>query len=214
MAFVYILRNGTDNIFKIGRTIDIDVRLRQLRTGNPQLSVFQLIETDQEVACEGYLHKRLASRQIGGGSAQEFFAITEAELGPIITDAKAYLETSLPVLLAAEQIQQQDSDGSIRIPGNAAIAMHQEMLEMAEKIRRLQAVMEEQIAPLQSHYDYLEAELKVTMGSAAELKGIATWKTGAQNRFDQKAFKEAEPELYERYKKQTRTRTFRLLKSR
>ena len=27
MACVYILRNGADNIFKIGRTIDIETRL-------------------------------------------------------------------------------------------------------------------------------------------------------------------------------------------
>lgn len=213
MACVYILRNGTDNIFKIGRTIDIETRLSQLRTGNPKLTVFQLIETDHDVFCESYLHKRLSTKQISGGSSQEFFAVTPAELEPIIMDAKAYLEECLPVLLEAERMQEKDSDGSIKIPGNAAISMHQEMLEAAEQIRRLKSVMEEQIAGLESRYDYLEAELKVTMGTAAELKGIATWKTGARRTFDQTAFKEAEPKLYEQYKKQSRTRTFRLVKA-
>ena len=73
MACVYILRNGTDNIFKIGRTIDIETRLRQLRTGNPKLTVFQLIETDHDVFCESYLHKRLSTKQTSGGSSQEIF---------------------------------------------------------------------------------------------------------------------------------------------
>ena len=80
----YVLRNATDNIFKIGRTIDIETRSRQLRTGNPQVTVFQLIETDHDVFCESYLHKRLSTKQIGGGSSQEFFAVTPAELAPII----------------------------------------------------------------------------------------------------------------------------------
>jgi predicted phage-related endonuclease len=105
------------------------------------------------------------------------------------------------VLLEAARIQETDSDGSIKIPGNATISIHHEMLEAAEQIRRLQ-----------SRYDYLEAELKVTMGTASELKAIATWKTGVRNAFDQKAFKEAEPKLYEQYKKQSRTRTLRLAK--
>jgi hypothetical protein len=171
-----------------------------------------LIETDHDVICESYLHKRLGSKQISGGSSQEFFAVTPAELGPIVTDAKAYLEECVPVLLEAERMQQEDSDGLIKIPGNAAISMHQEMLEVAEQIRRLQSMMMEQVAGLQSRYDFLEAELKVTMGTAAELKGIATWKSGVRNRFDQTAFKEAEPKLYEQYKTQSRTRTFRLVK--
>ncbi|MBR0801326.1 GIY-YIG nuclease family protein [Bradyrhizobium jicamae] len=212
MAYVYILQNGTDNIFKIGRTIDIEARLRQLRTGNPQLTVFQLIETDHEVFCESYLHKRLGTKQICGGSSEEFFAVTPAELEPIIADAKAYLVECLPMLLEAERMQEKDSDGSTKIPGNAAISMHQEMLEVAEQIHRLQAVMMEQIAGLQSRYDFLEAEIKVTMGTAAELKGIATWKTGVRNGFDRSAFQEAEPKLYEQYKKQSRTRTFKLMK--
>ena len=86
------------------------------------------------------------------------------------------------------------------------------MLEVAEQIRRLRSAVEEQIAGLESRHIYLEAELKVTIGIAAELRGIATWKTGARSTFDQTAFKEAEPKLYEQYKKQSRTRTFRLVK--
>ena len=36
MAFVYILRSGSENLFKIGRTDgDVDARIRQLATGNP-----------------------------------------------------------------------------------------------------------------------------------------------------------------------------------
>jgi hypothetical protein len=36
MAYVYILRSGTENIFKIGRTKgDVDTRILQLSTGNP-----------------------------------------------------------------------------------------------------------------------------------------------------------------------------------
>ena len=56
MAYVYVLRSGTENIFKIGRTTrDVDARIYQLSTGNPQpLTKYAVIETDYDTVCEKY----------------------------------------------------------------------------------------------------------------------------------------------------------------
>ncbi len=78
MAYVYILQSGTENIFKVGRTKrDVDARIQQLSTGNPYpLTKFEVIETEHDALCESYLHRRLSTKKIFRGLAQEFFAIT------------------------------------------------------------------------------------------------------------------------------------------
>jgi Meiotically Up-regulated Gene 113 (MUG113) protein len=65
MAYVYILRSGSENLFKIGRTDrDVDARIRQLATGNPhRLTKFDCIETEHDSLCETYLHRILRSRK-------------------------------------------------------------------------------------------------------------------------------------------------------
>ena len=48
MACVYILRSGNENLFKIGKSGDVEDRVRGLTTGNPRLVVFDKIETEDE----------------------------------------------------------------------------------------------------------------------------------------------------------------------
>ena len=56
--------------------------------------------------------------------------------------------------------------------------------------------------------------IKRAMGGAARLtingRDAATWKTQTANRFDQRAFQEAHPALFEQFIKQTESRVFRL----
>ena len=56
--------------------------------------------------------------------------------------------------------------------------------------------------------------IKRAMGDAARLtingRDAATWKTQTANRFDQRAFQEAHPALFEQFIKQTESRVFRL----
>jgi hypothetical protein len=122
MAYVYVLRSGTENFFKIGRTRgDVDARIQQLSTGNPYpLTKFGVIDTEHDALCESYLHKRLSTKRITSGSAQEFFAITPAELNSILDEVRIYLKEWLPVVLEADKIAAEDSDGSVKTPGNEA----------------------------------------------------------------------------------------------
>jgi hypothetical protein len=82
MAYVYILRSGGENLFKIGRTDgDVEARIRQLATGNPyRLTKFDVIDTEHDSLCETYLHRMLRSKRSLASGAREFFEITPEEL--------------------------------------------------------------------------------------------------------------------------------------
>jgi len=58
MAHVYVLRHGNEDVFKIGRTKGpISKTIDQLSRGNPyRLTEFARIETDDDAACEAFLH--------------------------------------------------------------------------------------------------------------------------------------------------------------
>lgn len=70
--------------------------------------------------------------------------------------------------------------------------------------------MREEIDSLTLKRKELEAELKVTIGSAAALKGIATWSSHSFARFDKDSFRLAEPEKYKLYVVEEYRRQFRL----
>ena len=203
MAYVYILRHGRENKFKIGRTTkSVKVRLKELSTGNPDLAIFDVIETEHETTIEKYIHRRLATRKIiNGSSSDEFYAVSPADLIPVIEEARIYNSDCLPTIVQAEDLDAEDPDGSIKEPGNEAIAMHYEMLEI-----------EQQMARLQARQAYLIAGIKITMGTASELRGIATWDNVVSNRFNSAVFKAENPDLYEKYREPSVSRVFKLEK--
>jgi hypothetical protein len=57
----------------------------------------------------------------------------------------------------------------------------------------------------------LEGELKLAIGSAAGLDGIATWKSHLKRELDIEALKWDHPTLCEEYERELRVRSFRLL---
>ena len=161
-----------------------------------------MIETDYDTVCEKYLYRRLCTKRINNGSTQqEFFAITPGELDPILDEASAYLRDNLPVIRDAKTIAAQESDGSVKTPGNEEQSIYQELLEL-----------EEQSAKLDMRRDYLESRLKVAIGTAEVLDGIAVWKTQTITQFDVPALKQQEPATYSRYLKDSKSRPFRLSK--
>ena len=203
MAWVYIFRHGTENKFKIGRTKKSAlIRLRELQTGNPDLTSFDVIETEYDTAVEKYMHRRLATKKIiNGSSSDEFYAVSAAELQPIIAEANEYNRDCLPTIAQAEDLYAEEPDGSIKEPGNSALAMHHELLEI-----------EEEMARLDSRLEFLLAELKLTMGTASELRGIATWQNVKCNRFNTVAFKAGHPDIYQKYLSTSISRVFKLEK--
>jgi hypothetical protein len=56
----------------------------------------------------------------------------------------------------------------------------------------------------------LEAELKLTIGTAVELQGLASWRSQAWSRLDQESLRHAQPETYALFLVEERRRYFRL----
>lgn len=203
MACVYVFRHGKENKFKIGRTKkSTKLRLKELQTGNPYLTFFDTIDTNFDSAVEKYIHRRLATKKIINGSASdEFYAVSVDDLQPIIIEARDYSSECLPTVEQAREVAAEAPDGSVKEPGNSDIAIHQELLKI-----------EEQMALLDSRVDYLVSELKIGMGAASELRGIATWNAITSKRLDSTALKEELPDVYEKYLKTSTSRTFKLEK--
>jgi hypothetical protein len=188
MAYVYILRNGNENLFKIGKSDNVEDRMRSLATGNPRLSVFDTIETEDDDEWEGYLHKRLRSKRSRGSSAQEFFEITPDALNVILTEAREFLPKFLETREAAEILREEKSIDRIVTPSSEDAAIYERLLQAREQEDRW-------------HYErlHLENRLKLAIGTAAGLEGMISWKTRTKQKFDQTSFRTAHPTLYEQY---------------
>jgi predicted phage-related endonuclease len=201
MAYVYIFQHGKENKFKIGRTKKpVDIRLRDLQTGNPYLTIFDVIETEHDAKVENYMHRRLATKKvINGSAADEFYGTSIDELQPIIVEAKDYNREYLPTIEKAEEIGTKEPDGSTKDPGNATVEMHHKLLEIEEKM-----------AQLESSFEYLKAEIKIAMDTASELRGIATWKNVTSHRLNLESLKTEHPDIYEKYLSTATNRVFKL----
>jgi hypothetical protein len=201
MAYVYILDSGSDGVFKIGRTRgDVAARVKALSTGNPRpLTVFDVIETDHDSLCESYLHNRLRTKRRGG----EFFELEAPELRAAIDDARQFIADFVPKQHEVERLAAGESEDRAVEPGLAELEAYRELLKVREDLDDLRLRQAE-----------LETALKLAIGTASELNGLVSWKTHAVQRLDVEALRTAEPQVYERFVRDSRVRTFRLLTSR
>ena len=201
MAFVYILRSGSENLFKIGRTDgDVDARIRQLATGNPyRLTKFDVIETEHDSLCETYLHRILRSKKSLTSDAREFFSMTAEHLRAAVRDAREFLSEFVAKQQEANRLSEEQTSGMVLKPGDREWSIYSKLLAARE---------EEDI------YGYrrqlLENELKIAIGTFDGLDGIATWRRQTVERLDQTALKAAAPDIFQRFVKVSQTRVFRL----
>jgi Meiotically up-regulated gene 113 len=202
MAYVYVLRSGKEDLFKVGRTrSDVNLRIRQLATGNPRpLGVVDLIETEHDCLCETYLHRRLRPKRIVDGSAREYFAATSSEIEAAIRDAREFLSEFAQRQEEVERLGKEESDGRLLTPSSEEWSMYRELLDVradqdsCEVQRRL-----------------LENKLKLAIGRADGLAGIASWRTEDREKFDVGGFKVMHPEMFGSFVSIARTRVFRLV---
>ena len=201
MAYVYILRSGNEDLFKVGRTDgDVEARIRQLATGNPyRLTKFDVIETRHDSLCETYLHRMLRSKKSLASDAREFFAITPEALRSVICEAREFLAEFVAKQEEADRRAEEETDGVLLKPGDVEWSIYSSLLLAREE---------------EDAYRYqrqlLESKLKIAIGRSDGLDGIATWRTQVFERLDQVALKSAEPDTFRRYAKSSRMRVFRL----
>ena len=76
-GLVYVIRAGQTNLYKIGRTTNIDRRLRQLQTMNSQpLTVVKLIQCHDAIAVESAFHQKFKLYRRQG----EWFELSESAI--------------------------------------------------------------------------------------------------------------------------------------
>jgi len=79
-GFVYIIKDTITNIYKIGKTIDLEKRLKTLRCGNPKITLIASLQHKYYSAIELELHKKYKRKRLSG----EWFDLTEKEVLCII----------------------------------------------------------------------------------------------------------------------------------
>jgi hypothetical protein len=186
---VYILREGASNIFKIGRTSgSVDGVIKRLKTGNSQpLTVFDLVETDRESACEAFFHRRLRSKRVVRGGGWEFFEVEAEEMTRAVEQFRRMFEELEVADKAISELAKQQCTNDLLEPSSA----DQELL------RRLVTLKEEQ-EYLQFECQLIESRLKRRIGAALGLRGIATWKTQVTRRYNEMLFRDSDPDRYNR----------------
>jgi predicted GIY-YIG superfamily endonuclease len=78
-SYVYIIGDKTHRIYKIGKANDIDERLRQLKSGNPYLEIFEKFPFDNSrlaLDAERYLQFIYRKKLI----AREWFNLNEWDI--------------------------------------------------------------------------------------------------------------------------------------
>lgn len=189
MACVYVLRHGNEDVFKIGRTKGtIPHTIDQHSRGNPyRLTEFARIETEDDVACETFLHQRLRSKRVVEGGGNEFFRIDPAELTAAIREAEEFVTEFLSAKARADSLSKEEEDSTLPAvkPSVSDLEIYGELLKVRESQDRLKMQRE-----------FYESKLKISMGRAFSLEGIATWKGQWRHSFDLQAFRVAEADLY------------------
>jgi hypothetical protein len=183
---VYVLREGVSNVFKVGRTKgEVDGVVKRLRTGNSQpLNIFAVIETNKESACEAYFHRRLVSRRVVQGGGWEFFEMESEQ------DMRRTIEEFEDSARELEDIRHE-------VAQFRGLQCNDDLVDSTPEDRALLAKLlsiKEEQAYLQLEQERLESKLKLRIGAAAGIRGVATWKS--EPRFDEQSFKERDPEAY------------------
>jgi hypothetical protein len=189
MACVYVLRHGSEDLFKVGRTKGtIAKTIDQLSRGNPyRLTEFARIETEEEIACETHLHHALRSKRVVDGGGTEFFRIDPGELREAIRNAEEYVTEFLSVKRQAEKLSLVEDLAVESVkPTPVEMELYSQLLKVREDQDRLKA-----------QRNYFESKLKLSMGVSSALEGIATWKGEWKHTLDVPTFRAAEPGLYE-----------------
>lgn len=197
MGYVYAFRHGRENEFKFGQTTNLAQRRKTLQTGCPKLlTVFDRIETDDYREGEKFILRRLAHKRLIG----EFRAVTAAEATEAMEACRTYLENELP--RRREEDRKVDELSTIE-SSPEMLPSSKDVLEKYQQLVRLRAekvLRKIEIERLEAEEARIETAIKLAIGSANGIEGIATWETGDSHRaFSSDALKAVNPELYDMY---------------
>jgi T5orf172 domain len=193
---VYVFREGTSNSFKIGltRSSDVEPRRRQLNGGSSQgLFLFEVVETDNESACEAFFHRLLSTRRIVRGGGREFFEMdSEEHMRQTIEqfrDMAAKLENAR---LAIADFEQAECDSVMLEP----IVGDKELLSKLQAVEARLLEIKEETEYLEFEREVIQSQLKQRIGGSRGIRGVATWETKVRRNFSEELLRARDPDLY------------------
>jgi len=228
-GFVYAYRYGDGDHVKIGKTKDLNMRRRGLQGAHHnRLVLAESIEHDDYQEGEKYVHQLLAARRVqsAGAGSREHFLVPDAELAEAFEETRRYLDYELPrerqlpkyealeagedILPATqEMLEVKSRSGEVRKTRAGLQAelgrLNDEANEAYQQVYRRQSSERERLDRLIHKLDVEEADLETTIklaiGPAAGIDGVATWKSvHGRRRFDPEWVKADDPELFEAYR--------------
>jgi len=186
---VYIFREGTSNIFKIGltRSEDVNSRRAQLQTGNSvRLIPFDCIDTEHLSACEAFFHRLLPTRRVPGGGRDFFRMDSEEHMRATIEQFREMNERLQNARSNVQELSKSESTTTLLSPTREDEALFARLLEIRQEQEYLHFERE-----------LIECQLKSRIGRAAGIKGIATWKSQVSRMYSEEIFRNADPERYQ-----------------
>lgn len=198
MGCVYCFQVGSDSCFKVGRTKGApDKRLKNVAVGSPQkLTLHREVTTDDPIFLEKYVHWLLDSRRAPNG---EFFNVSAEELDRAISEAESFLAERTPVVQETTKLQKRRPTNQILDATEATRSLHRELRDALR-----------QTFLLEQRIELLQGQLQLQIGENLGIRGVASWKWREQWKLDQGALKREEPRMFDRFKRLSATRVFRV----
>src|SRR5262249_40381840 len=198
MGCVYCFRVGLENCFKVGRTKGApDKRLKNVAVGSPhKLTLHREVTTDNPIFLERYIHWLLDAQRAPNG---EFFNVSADELDQTISEAESFLAERAPVVQETTKLQKRRPINHVLDPTDATRALHRELRDALRQAFLLQRKIE-----------LLQGRLQLEIGENLGIRGVASWKWREQWKLDQEALKRDEPNIFDRFKRLSSTRVFRM----
>jgi DNA repair exonuclease SbcCD ATPase subunit len=234
-GFVYAYRYGDGDHVKIGKTKDLNKRRRALQGAhhNP-LVLMDSIEHDDYQEGEKYIHRLLAPPRVQaqGAGSREHFLVADSELAEAFEETRNYLDRDLPRQRELEKYEHLEASEEVLQATEDMLQIKELLRELSEERARLQPeldrlddeVLELQekqstarerlnrgFAELDTEEERLISRIKLAIGSAAGIDGVATWRSvrDRNRRFDPEWLKVDDPELFEAYRTAFDTARFR-----
>ena len=175
MASIFLVHlNGSDT-YALRRTAPADTD-----------GIASKIETEEPADCESFLLHYFESRCVD--REKKTFRFGADEVANVVKVAEGFSRRFLPLQNAVEQLKHQASN-------NRFLPAEQRQRDLCHQIH----ILREEEFRVSKRRELLENELKVAIGTAAGIQGLATWRSHEQDSFNRERFKAEHPDMFRAY---------------
>lgn len=193
MAYIYAFRLGDNDLFKIGQTTLTPAKRRSsLQTAHDvALTLFDSIETDEQKAAEKYIKDTWAHRRSTTGG-KEVFRLTETEAAQLFAQCREWLAEVLPKQRRTAELEALAPEATVLASDDTTVELREQWLKAREEEVRLRQALDRAAAEREK----VEIELKLAIGTASGINGVATWEAVTRRRINPSLVEDREPDLF------------------